>query len=86
LPPTLSHKLPTSPRREREPDGRKRKQNSSIFSSVGVQNAEEHCGQHCHAPKIPFPLAHMNRLLFGDNLEWLRDTKLFADASVLDGA
>ena len=24
----------------------------------------------------------MNRLLFGDNLQWLRDAKLFPDASV----
>jgi site-specific DNA-methyltransferase (adenine-specific) len=24
----------------------------------------------------------MNRLLFGDNLKWLRDTKVFPDASV----
>jgi 16S rRNA G966 N2-methylase RsmD len=24
----------------------------------------------------------MNRLLFGDNLKWLRDTKIFPDASV----
>jgi hypothetical protein len=24
----------------------------------------------------------MNRLLFGDNLQWLRDPKLFPDASV----
>jgi hypothetical protein len=24
----------------------------------------------------------MNRLLFGDNLKWLRDPKLFPDASV----
>jgi site-specific DNA-methyltransferase (adenine-specific) len=24
----------------------------------------------------------MNKLLFGDNLKWLRDTKLFPDASV----
>jgi hypothetical protein len=27
-------------------------------------------------------LARMNRLLFGDNLQWLRDAKLFPDASV----
>lgn len=24
----------------------------------------------------------MNRLLFGDNLKWLRDVKLFPDASI----
>jgi 16S rRNA G966 N2-methylase RsmD len=24
----------------------------------------------------------MNRLLFGDNFKWLRDTKIFPDASV----
>jgi len=24
----------------------------------------------------------MNRLLFGDNLKWLRDTRIFPDASV----
>ena len=27
-------------------------------------------------------MPHMNRLLFGDNLKWLRDTKVFLDASV----
>lgn len=27
-------------------------------------------------------LSRMNRLLFGDNLTWLRDPKLFPDASV----
>ena len=27
-------------------------------------------------------IASMNRLLFGDNLRWLRDKNLFADASV----
>ena len=25
----------------------------------------------------------MNRLLFGDNLKWLRDAKIFPDASVI---
>jgi hypothetical protein len=28
------------------------------------------------------PSACTNRLLFGDNLQWLRDAKLFPDASV----
>jgi hypothetical protein len=27
----------------------------------------------------------MNRLLFGDNLKWLRDTKVFPDAPLLNG-
>ena len=26
----------------------------------------------------------MNRLLFGDNLKWLRDTKVFPDANVVE--
>jgi hypothetical protein len=34
-----------------------------------------------NAEKITFDLMCMNRLLFGDNLKWLRDPKIFPDAS-----
>lgn len=36
---------------------------------------------HCHTSPIPPHSWPMNRLLFGDNLQWLRDAKLFPDDS-----
>ena len=77
-------------------NGKKGKYSFSLFYGFLVRCPGQLSIIHCQFPSFSLSsslqscvdgaelvrCADMNRLLFGDNLKWLRDTKIFPDASV----